>query len=121
MAESLMTDTCTIERAGADSFNATTLERTNNAANIYTGVCRVTMPTSLSVRDAESVGRVMLEQQLSLSLPVETSVAVRANDIVTITASSADAGLVGRKFRISGTHHSSSATARRLPLVEVSQ
>ena len=121
MAESLMTDTCTIERLGAETFNAETLECSNTGANIYTGVCRVVMPNSLSVRDAESVGRVVLEQQLSLSLPVETSVAVRPNDIVTITASDADAGLIGRKFRISGTHHSSHATARRLPLVEVTQ
>lgn len=120
-AENLMVDACIITRQTGEALNAETLENVPTSAQQYSGVCRLTMPASLNVRDAESASRVLLEQQALLALPISTSGSVRPNDLVTITASENDPTLVGRTFRIAGGHHQSHATARRFPVTEVSQ
>lgn len=119
-AESLMVDACTITRKTGESINAETLEASATTVQQYSGVCRLTMPGTVA-RDSESGSRVLIEQQLMLSLPVATSGSVRANDVVTITSSENDPTLVGRTFRIAGGHHQSQATARRFPVTEVTQ
>lgn len=119
-AESLMVDACTISRKTGESINAETLESVPTTAQQYSGVCRLTMPGTVA-RDSESGSRVLIEQQLMLSLPIATSGSVRVNDVVTITSSENDPTLVGRTFRIAGGHHQSQATARRFPVTEVTQ
>lgn len=119
-AESLMVDACTITRKTGESINAETLEASATTVQQYSGACRLTMPATVA-RDSESGSRILIEQQLMLSLPVATSGSVRANDVVTITSSEDDPTLVGRTFRIAGGHHQSQATARRFPVTEVTQ
>ena len=120
MAESLMSDSCIIQRKSATSVNEETLEVSQTVTTIYEGICRLTMQ-STSVRDAESGSRVLLEQGARLDVPISGTSQIEPDDIVTFTQSEFDSSLVNRKFRISGVNHQSQATARRFPVTEVTQ
>jgi hypothetical protein len=88
---------------------------------VYSGACKVQQPAAAgaptTVGEAEEfVGQMRLD--LPLSDPATANVA--PDDLVTITACQLDASLVNRTFRLRGPSHKSYATARRLPMVEVS-
>lgn len=61
---------------------------------------------------------VYIEQRYHLHLPVGTP-QIRVGDTVTVTAATHDPLLVGKIFRVAGTHHKSLATAQRLLLDEI--
>lgn len=114
----LMTDTCTVQHLTGSSTDQETGVVTPTYSTVYSGVCKVqqsapaTSPTTIG--EAE-----IFVGQLTLHLPVNTaSAAVAPDDLVTITACTLDASLVGKTFRLRGPAHKSYATARRFPLIE---
>lgn len=120
LAESLMTDTCTITRAGAGerTFNATTNSYTDPAdTTVYTGACRV-KPSALSGNTTAQAG----EREVSLwpySVSIPFAETAELDDVVTVTAS-ADPSLVGRTLRVRSVARGTYLTARRLDCEEVS-
>lgn len=116
-AESLMLDTCRVERPGApipDGLGGTT----RPMATIYEGKCRVQHVVGRTLSASESVGREYVEQTLSVHLPVG-SVDAAVSDVITITASADDPFLVGRTYRVEAPSNKSQATAYRVPVTEV--
>jgi hypothetical protein len=114
-AERLMVDTCTIKRptgmSGTDPVTET------YAAAHYTGACRVvTREVDAITPDAGEREATVL--RLRVDLPATTS-DVRVGDVVTVTASTYDAQLVGRSFRVVAPFHGSQKTARRVPVEEM--
>jgi hypothetical protein len=113
----LFAATCTITRSvGEPTFNPSTGEYTPaGTTTIYTGACNVRPRGSGS--DVQ-VG----EQELRLStyvgkLPVNT--AVKKDDVLTVTASTYDAGMVGKSFRITDVPSDGWQIARAVGLEEV--
>lgn len=117
-AERLMTDTCTVTRAGTTStLDEGTGTLTNTPTTVYTGVCRL-KPTQVQDRMVEVGADEVGIASHVVSLPI-TETDPRPGDIVTVTASTYDAASVGRTFTILGALHGSQITARRLSCQEV--
>jgi hypothetical protein len=116
-AETLMTDTCTVQRATGTSTNDTTGVVTPTYSTIYTGKCKLQRPAG-GARHDEAEASVVVAP-LQLHLPIVGSEAVTVDDIATVTAAAMDSGLVGKVFRIDGPADASLKTARRLPVIEV--
>jgi hypothetical protein len=117
--ESLMTASCSI---GVATYvdDPDTLETTLTIDPVhYTGPCKVRFPGNVSVSQADAGGQLVAKQDAILSLPVEGSDDVAVDDRVLITACPMDPGLVGRTFRIAGSHEQTYATARRFPIEAV--
>ena len=116
-AEALMVDACTVtQRTGVGTLNETTGAVTTPTATVYTGKCRV-QSAQPQPRTAEVVERTATMQGLTVSIPVSAT-AVRVGAVVQITASALDAELVGSRFLVTGVHHKTHATARRLQCEE---
>ena len=111
MAESRMTDTCTVTRPGTPVFNESTGEYTSTPVSVYSGVCRVKHPTGVA-RDVDAGSQLLAVSQLELHLPV-SAVGVRADDAVSITGSVTRGEQVGRKFTIVAPFDGSQTTALR--------
>lgn len=123
-AESTMTDVCTISRPGDGDpvLDDETGEYIYpDPVTVYTGRCRMQMSelTGPIVSDDSGPERTGIAQVLMLFLPVGTSTGVRTSDTAEVTACRYDPDLVGRKFRITGLHHKSHATQRRLLVEEI--
>ena len=84
---------------------------------VYEGKCRL-LQAYRAPTTAVTPGQVQSIQLAQLSLPVETSTAVREGHEVEYLTSATDPGLPGRKFKVDGGAHQSDATARRLPVKE---
>lgn len=119
-AEELMVDECTVTRVTGPPgpVDPDTGEREPAPTEtVYTGQCKFQTyePHESARRSGEHV---YIEQRYHLHLPVGTS-QIRVNDTVRATASVHDASLVGRTYRVAGTHHKSMATSQRLLLDEI--
>lgn len=115
-AESLMTDACTITRAGAGEpvFDPETGGYTDPpAVTVYEGKCRVQMRGAAAVQNAQLGGEDVTFYDVEVSLPI-TVTDVEVGDLVTMTAAAFDDGLAGTSYRVHGLHAKSQATARRL-------
>jgi hypothetical protein len=84
----------------------------------YTGPCEVKSENVQAV-DEDQQGQLLVVQSLTLKLPVGTSASVEPGDIAVLTSCQLDAQLVGKPLRVGAFHHQSYATARRLPVKEV--
>jgi hypothetical protein len=119
-AEAIMLDACTITRLTGPEGEMdpeTGLREPAPTITVYSGKCKVqTYEPHESAK--ESGDHVFTEQRYHLHLPIGAG-PVAVNDIATVTAASADAGLVGRSYRIAGLHHKSLATAQRLLVDEI--
>lgn len=116
-AEALMVDVCTITHGtGAATLNETTGRRTLTTSTVYSGPCRVQVPQA-QPQTSDVAERSATVQQLTISIPV-TATGVAVGAVVTVTASALDPELAGRVFRVSGVHHKTHATARRLACEE---
>lgn len=116
LAESLMTDVCTITRTIGRTFDETTNTYTPTTTPVYSGKCRV-KPANTVSRDVQAG-----EQQVSLwpfAVSIPVSVTTELDDDVTVTAS-ADASLVGRTLRVRSVARGTYLTARRLDCEEAS-
>lgn len=117
-AESLMTDTCRIERFGEvitsdDGVDSAVPEL------IYEGKCRAKPLVSRSESGGPQGPAPVGEFQYTLSLPM-TVMGVQFADRVTVTAS-ADPSMPGVALRVGEVERGSQITARRMRCVEVSR
>lgn len=118
LAESLMLDTCTISRAGAETFDDATGTYSDTESTVYSGKCRL-KPSVLSAdRVAQAAERQIALWPFSVSLPVDVT-DVELDDVVTVTASQ-DPSLVGVRLRIRSVARGTYLTARRVDCEEVS-
>lgn len=111
MAESRMTDSCTVTRAGSPTWDESTGAYTSTPVTVYSGVCRVKHPTT-AARDVDAGSQLLAVSQLELHLPV-SAVGVRADDVVSVTGSATRAEQSGRKFTIIAPFDGSQSTALR--------
>lgn len=119
LAESLMVDTCTIAHTTGETTNDDTGVVTPTTAVFYTGACRIQQSQlgADSTPDAPADAAVRLVA-FELQVPMSV-VGIRIHDVATITASSLDPDLVGRKFVVLGLAHKTHMTARRMQVQEV--
>lgn len=115
-AESMMRDTCTVERhTGNGVWNPLTGLYTDDAPTvIYSGPCRVrNMQPNPQAADAGEAE--WASDLIYVHLPVAGSEGVKDGDVVRITAAANDAALVDLEVAVTGLHVQTNATARRLP------
>lgn len=117
-AERRMTETVTVGLF-TDATDPTTGQPSRVLTTArYTGLGRVYYP-SLTVAGGSAVGRPVAAQEPVLAVPLGTTI-LSVGDEVDVTASTVDASLVGRRFRVAGAPQAGQVTALRYPLVEVS-
>lgn len=111
MAESRMTDECTVTRAGADVWNEEQGKYVSALTTVYTGSCRI-RHTSAAPTDIESGAHLISVGKPEIHVPVGSPVFV-PDDVVTITASATRPDQVGREFTVQGAFDGSQTTALR--------
>lgn len=119
-AEALMTDTCVITRVTGEPGPVdpeTGLRDPAPTATVYDGKCKIQTyePHESAV---ESGNHVYTQQRYHLHLPIGAG-PVAVDDTADITASETDPQLVGRTYRLAGTHHKTYATAQRILIDEI--
>lgn len=120
MAEGKMRDTCRITRAGEKVWDEASMTYKPAAPQtVYEGKCGLLNPYRAPTT-ASTPGQVQTVQLARLSLPVEESLGVKEGDKVEYLTSESDPDLPGTHFTVAGGAHQSDATARRLPVEEVS-
>lgn len=111
-----MVDTCVINKAGETTWvNGAYVE--TPGAQVYSGKCQIQVTDSINVQ-GENVGEQRITtERVTLKIPVSAP-AVPINSVATITAVApvSDPALVGRKYRVTGSHAATFKTARRLPV-----
>ena len=114
-AESLMVDTVTFAAPGTETYDDTTGEYvTTPGATIYNGPCKVQV-TDVIPRDATVGEQQVVVERTLIHIPWD-AVEVPANSVGEITAVAAGSGSVlGRRYRVIGSHDKSYATATRIP------
>lgn len=80
---------------------------------------RIKFP-SLNVSDREAAGQLVAVQSPEVHVAVGAAPNVREGHFARVTASTVDASLVGRKFRITGWPQSGTVTSHRYPVTEAS-
>lgn len=115
--EALMTSTCVITRAGESVLDEETGEYETSPVTIYEGACKIKFADT-QARDFDAQSQILTEQTAILSLPIEASgsVDVTTDDVAELTVNPLDPALVGKRFRVSGLHSQTAATARRFPV-----
>ena len=103
MAESLMTDQCTVTRPGESATDPDTGLPDTGTEQVYQGKCKVQTSGGLASEQtegsaAQAMGAVSLVWSLYVHFPYDTS-GLRAGDVVEVTES-ANPLLVGRRFRL---------------------
>lgn len=112
MAESRMSDACTVSRGPAEVLNTVTDTWVPNpAASVYSGKCRVKHPTTAG-RDVDAGSQLLVVGELELHVPVGSAV-FAPDDVVTITACPTRPDQVGRKFTVVARFDGSQTTALR--------
>lgn len=117
IAESRMTTTCTVTRAGDRVWNPATKQYDETTTTLYDGKCRVRQ-TGNQDHGATAADQVFIESQYVLHLPVDGSEGIRKDDTVLVTACAEDARLVGQRFTVVSVPAASQTTARRFPVRE---
>ena len=117
-----MVDTCRIRRPLKGGTDRDTGRITQAWADPdpYVGPCLVEQRTAAAADvDAGQAARLIVTRLLKL--PLATSTAVRAGDVVEITAigAASDPGLLGRHFIVHAEAAKTNASARRLGIEEV--
>lgn len=116
-----MTSVCVI----GDEVTGTVLDETTGEYPVeivtpsYEGVCKIRFNSTVT-SDVDAQSQILVEQSAILSLPVDTSGEVQVQQICRIVENPHDPALVGKKFRITGDHTQTLATARRFPVEMVS-
>lgn len=118
-AESLMQDTCTVERPGEPVTDPETGEVTPSLTSVYTGPCKVQQ--TISQGSNPSAGsHAFTIQDSRVDFPVSAG-PFAVDDVVTVTASALDPQLVGTVYRVAELFHKSFATAQRTRVEEVTE
>lgn len=123
-AEALFDATCKITRLSADrgAMDPVTLKyAAQTGETIYEGACKLQDASDRPAGDApqDAGQRAQRTGTTRLDLPVLASGEVAVNDVVKILANDPDPSVVGRVYTVAGRHDKTHATARRLPIVEV--
>ncbi len=112
-AEQLLRDACLIERKdGPPVLNTLTGQNVQEWVTVYTGRCRV--KTVGQGSESEYGEREVTLHRYAISLPWDTTAAVRREDRLTVTACGDDPQLVGRQLEVIDVAYSGTATVRRL-------
>lgn len=107
----LMTDACTVTRAGVRTYNSATQQYAETDTIVYTGPCRIKIWRGIDVEAAEQEINV---QRYYLDLPLTGAVPdVKRRDTVTVTAS-LNAALVGRILTLTNAEAETTDTALRI-------
>lgn len=114
-AEALMVDACTIQEVTGESTETGGVV-TPTYATVYSGKCRVQQPDA-QARQEDAGEAYLLMSRRQLQLPMSVT-GVRADQVVTITASAQDPDLAGRVFVVRDEFAKSHATARRVGIEE---
>lgn len=86
-------------------------------STVYTGRCMVRTVNRVSQYSRDG-GRPTFSEYSSASVPLEGSEAIREGHILIVTSSRRDAGLVGRRYRVTGVSAGTLAVTRKLQLEE---
>lgn len=125
LAESIMTDTCTITRAGTGKgpFNEATGKRdAPDRVTVYTGKCRIQVKSAIAASSAvEAGGRVAGVQEFEWQGPIADTEDITTNDLIHMDTAAHDTALTGREFTVIARHEKTHATARRLRVAEVTK
>ncbi|HQN97776.1 MAG TPA: DUF6093 family protein [Thermoanaerobaculales bacterium] len=120
-AESMMRDTCTITRPGAQTWDDAAGAYTGGApVQLYAGPCRVRRP-NLAEREALAGDADWTLAGAVVSIPVDGTTDDLLGATVTVVGCEMDPTLTGREFTVRAPHAQSQATARRLRCVEVAR
>ncbi len=111
MAESRMSDACTVTRDGPPVWNEDTGENEASVVVVYSGKCRVKSPSTAG-RDVDAGSRLVVVSQTEVHLPL-SAVGVLPGDDVVITSCPSRPDQVGRKFTIDAPFDGSQTTALR--------
>lgn len=114
LAESLRESTCVIERPGPDVTDPDTGVVTPSMTTIFTGPCRVRYPY-VRPEAVDVAGQQLAKVRGFLSVPVEGTSGVQADDQATITMGDLDPGAV-IVARIQSPATQTHMTARRFPI-----
>lgn len=117
-AEARMTETIRFYSVTGTVVNPTTLVSVETTVEHYNGVARVHYPVG-AVQQTDSAGQFVALQDLIISIPVG-SVAIPDDAIGVVSASTTDASLIGRKYRVKGAPSAGQVTAHRFPVEEIS-
>jgi hypothetical protein len=117
-AEARMTETIRFYSVTGTVVNPTTLVSVDTTVEHYNGPARVHYPTS-AVQQTDPGNQFVALQDLTISIPA-SSAAVPADAIGVVSASTTDASLVGRKYRVKGAPAAGQVTAHRFPVEEIS-
>ena len=124
LAESLMTDTCTITREDPEAPEPepdpdTLVIPPKARITVYSGKCRVQIKSIIATSTESDAGeRQSTTQEFELQLPVDGTADVSKNDVAEVITASNDDSLVGRMFTVTARHEKTHATARRLRVIE---
>lgn len=111
MAESRMTDSCTVARDGVAVWDEAAGEDVATPVVVFSGPCRVKSPTT-AARGVEAGSQLLVMSELEVHLPFAAE-GVTVGDVVTITGSVTRPGMVGRRFRVVAPFDGSQTTALR--------
>lgn len=119
-ASARMTETVRVGRiVTEDQPDPATLDPIVTFVEVYNGAARIKFVTqTLSERDA--AGQPIAIQSLELHVPSQT-IGIVADMYAIVDASTADASLVGRTFRIKGLPQAGQTTAARYPVEETGE
>lgn len=114
-----MVDACEIARAGREPVTDpdTGVVTYPTGAPFYRGRCLVQLP-NVQEFDVQAGEREWTEQRARIDVPMSVT-GIRIDDVVTVTGSTLDPDLVGRRYVVAGLMHKTYATARRLRCTEV--
>lgn len=119
-AEARMDDVCRITRKTGDRvLNESTGQYTTATITIYEGPCRVLSPYRVPATPT-GAGQTQNIENLRLDLPISSSLGIHSGDAVEITHAESDPDMLGRTYTVSTAAQQSDATARRIPIQEVS-
>lgn len=119
MAEAKMRDKCRITRSAGRVWDDASGQYTESETTVYDGPCSLLSPYRVP-SSPDAAGQIQNVENLRLSLPVATSTGIHTGDTVDYYYAESDPDLTGRTFTVSSVAQQSDATARRLPVKEVS-
>lgn len=118
-AEALMVDSITFAAPGTEAFDSSTgTYTTTPGTTIYSGPCRVQV-TDVIPRDATVGEQQIVVERTIIHIPWDAAT-IPPNSVGEITAAGTGSGAtVGTRYRVTGSHDKSFATATRLPCERV--
>lgn len=116
-AESRMTETVSSVSI-VITVDPNTLVTTETPTTHYAGIARVKYPT-ITVSDREVAGQQIAFQDIIVSVPVGSAI-VEPGQTFIVSASIADASLIGREYRVKAAPQAGQVTALRYPVEELS-